>query len=77
MNTFREIEVQQVINALLPAMEADGGGLQLVAVEEDVVKVKFKGACLLCPSINLTMKHGIIKTLTEKLPWVREVIKVD
>jgi len=74
--TEQEIQVQQVLKTLLPAMEADGGGVELVSVQDDVVTVKFKGACLLCPSIGMTMKFGITKTLQAKLPWVRDVLKV-
>jgi Fe-S cluster biogenesis protein NfuA len=73
--TTKEIEVQQVLNTLLPAMEADGGGVELVCVIDDIVSVRFKGACLVCPSIGMTMKFGIIKTLQEKLPWIKEVTK--
>jgi Fe-S cluster biogenesis protein NfuA len=73
--TEREREVNQVLKTLLPAMETDGGGVELVSVVDDVVTVQFKGACLLCPSIGMTMKFGIAKTLQEKLPWVKEVIK--
>lgn len=73
----RELEVRQVLQTLLPAMEADGGGVDLVSVRDDTVAVKFKGACLLCPSIGMTMKFGIKKTLQEKLPWVKEVVKLN
>lgn len=73
----QELEVKQVLKTLLPAMEADGGGVDLVSVNDGVVSVKFKGACLLCPSIGMTMKFGITKTLQDKLPWVKEVIKIN
>lgn len=71
----KELEVKQVLKTLLPAIEADGGGIELLSVVDDVVTVQFKGACLLCPSIGMTMKLGITKTLQEKLPWIKEVIK--
>jgi Fe-S cluster biogenesis protein NfuA len=71
----KEIEVKQVLKTLLPAMEADGGGVELLSVVDDLVTVQFKGACLLCPSIGMTMKFGITKTLQDKLPWIKQVIK--
>ena len=74
--TEKEIEVKQVLKTLLPAMEADGGGVE-VSVIEDIVTVQFKGACLLCPSIGMTLKFGITKTLQDKLPWIKEVIKLN
>ena len=73
--TDQEIQVQQVLKTLLPAMEADGGGVELVSIKDNVVTVKFKGACLLCPSIGMTLKYGITKTLQDNLPWVKSVNK--
>lgn len=75
-NIEREKEVRQVLATLLPAMEADGGGVELVSVEDGTVRVRFLGACLLCPSIGLTMKFGVLRALREHLGWVEEVIKV-
>jgi Fe-S cluster biogenesis protein NfuA len=72
----KELEVQQVLNTLRPAMEADGGGVDLVSVQEEVVKLRFKGTCLVCPSINLTFRLGIVKSLQEKLPWIKSVVKL-
>ena len=69
-------EVEAVLNTLRPAMEADGGGVILVAVEEDRVDVRLKGLCLDCPSAPLTMRLGIERTLKERLPWIREVHRV-
>ena len=57
-------------------VEADGGGVILVAVEEDRVDVRLKGLCLDCPSAPLTMRLGIERTLKERLPWIREVHRV-
>lgn len=73
----QEIEVHQILETLRPAMEADGGGVDLVSVQDGIVTVKFKGACLLCPSIGLTMNLAIKKTLMESLPWVKDIIKTN
>lgn len=75
--TEQEIQVQEVLNTLIPAMETDGGGVELVSVLDGTVKVKFKGACLLCPSIGMTMKFGIAKTIQDKLPWVKSVERIN
>lgn len=58
-------------------METDGGGVELVAVEGNRVVVRLYGACLNCPSINLTMKFGIGQTLRQQLTWVDEVVRLD
>ena len=73
----QEKMVIEVLNTLTPAMEADGGGIKLVSIEGDTIYVCFVGACLVCPSISLTMKFGVIKTLQEKLPWVKDVVNVS
>ncbi|HZY38977.1 MAG TPA: NifU family protein [Mucilaginibacter sp.] len=69
----KEKQVQAILKTLLPAMEADGGGVELFSIDSDIVHVRFSGACLLCPSIGMTMKFGIEKTLKEKLPWIKKV----
>jgi Fe-S cluster biogenesis protein NfuA len=68
--------VQAVLNTLRPAMEADGGGVELIAVECGRVDVQLKGMCLDCPSAGLTLRLGIERTLKEQLPWVIEVRRV-
>jgi Fe-S cluster biogenesis protein NfuA len=70
-----EIQVLQILDSLRPAMEADGGGVELISVQDGVVKIKFKGACLVCPSINMTLKLGIEKALKEKFTWIKIVNK--
>ena len=58
-------------------MEADGGGVILVAIEGGRIDVRLKGMCLDCPSAPLTMKFGIERTLKQRLPWVEEVRRID
>lgn len=70
-------QVQTVLKELLPAMQADGGGVELTAVVDDVVTVRLIGTCVRCPSKNLTLKHGIERTLREKLPWIKSVERTE
>jgi len=69
-------QVTEVLRCLQPAMQADGGSVELVSVEDGVVSVRLKGTCLACPSSNLTMKLGIEKTLKARIPWVKEVVRI-
>ena len=69
-------QVTEVLRCLQPAMQADGGGVELVSIYDGVVSVRLKGTCLACPSSNLTMKLGIERTLKEKIAWVKEVVRV-
>jgi Fe-S cluster biogenesis protein NfuA len=70
--------VQGVINLIRPAVQADGGDIELVDVVPDgVVQVRFHGACHGCPSSNLTLHMGIERNLREKVPEVTRVVAVS
>lgn len=70
-------KVQEVLELVRPALQADGGDVELVDVAEDgVVSVRLKGACGSCPMSTMTLKMGIEKTLKEKIPGVKSVIQV-
>ncbi|PKN59553.1 MAG: hypothetical protein CVU53_07615 [Deltaproteobacteria bacterium HGW-Deltaproteobacteria-11] len=70
-------EVKKVLEMIRPALQADGGDVEFVEMTEDgVVKVILKGACGSCPMATVTLKNGIEKTLKEKVPGVKEVIRV-
>lgn len=70
-------EVKKVLDTIRPALQADGGNVELVEVTEDgTVKVKLTGACGHCPMSTMTLKMGIEKTLMEKIPGVKEVVQV-
>ncbi len=70
-------EVKKVLDMIRPALQADGGDVELVEVSDDgVVKVKLVGACGHCPMSTMTLKMGIERTLKEKVPGVKEVVAV-
>ena len=68
--------VEAVLEEIRPALQADGGDVELVDVTEGVVKVSLKGACSGCPMSTMTLKQGIERLLKERLPEVKEVIAV-
>jgi Fe-S cluster biogenesis protein NfuA len=60
-----------------PALQADGGDVELVEVTEDgIVKVRLKGACGSCPMSTMTLKMGIERAMKEQIPGVKEVTQV-
>jgi len=70
-------KVQTVLNLIRPAVQADGGDIELVDVTLDgVVQIRFHGACHGCPSSTMTLQHGIERNLREKVPEVTQVIPV-
>ncbi|MBN1165191.1 MAG: NifU family protein [Candidatus Krumholzibacteriota bacterium] len=66
-------KVEKVLEEIRPNLQADGGDLELVAVEDGVVKVKLKGACAGCPMSQMTLTFGIEKVLKERIPEVTRV----
>ena len=70
-------EVRQALEFIRPALQADGGDVQLIGVtEEGVVQVKLTGACGHCPMSTQTLKFGIERTLKQKVPSVTAVVAV-
>ncbi len=70
-------EVEKVLAMVRPALQADGGDVELVGIsEEGVVSVRLKGACGSCPMSTMTLKMGIEKTLKDKIPAVKSVVQV-
>jgi len=69
-------KVEAVIERIRPALQADGGNVELVGIEDGVVKVKLTGACGSCPMSTLTLKMGIERVIREELPEIKEVVAV-
>ena len=68
--------VVEVLNELLPYIEADGGSLQYVETEDNYVKVRLGGACETCAMSVMTLKQGIEKKLMMEIPDIKGVIQV-
>ena len=70
-------QVQEVLELIRPALQADGGDVELVDVTDDgIVSVRLTGACGSCPMSTMTLKMGIERTLKERIPSVQEVVQV-
>jgi Fe-S cluster biogenesis protein NfuA len=70
--------VRGVIELIRPAVQADGGDIELVDVAPDgVVQIRFHGACHGCPSSKMTLQYGIERNLRDKVPEVTRVIPVN
>ena len=68
-------EVEEQLNEIRPALQADGGDIELVDVDEEtgVVKVKLVGACAGCPMSQMTLQMGVERVLKNKVPGVTSV----
>jgi Fe-S cluster biogenesis protein NfuA len=69
-------KVEEALNKVRPALQADGGDVELVEVEDGVVKVRLTGACGGCPMSQMTLKMGIERHLKNEIPEIKEVIAV-
>lgn len=69
-------EVLDVLDKLRPFLQRDGGDVELVDVEDGIVKLKLVGACGSCPSSTITLKAGIERALVEEVEGIQEVVQV-
>jgi Fe-S cluster biogenesis protein NfuA len=67
-------KIEQALNKIRPALQADGGDVELVSVGPDgTIKVRLKGACGGCPMSQMTLKMGIERILKKEVPEVKAV----
>ncbi len=69
-------KVEAALAQIRPSLQADGGDVELVDVNDGVVSLKLTGACDGCPMAAMTLKMGIERILTEQVPEVKEVVAV-
>jgi len=69
-------KVEKALEEIRPSLQADGGDIQLIDIEEGVVKVRLSGTCSGCPMSSMTMKFGVETAIKEMVPEVKEVITV-
>jgi len=69
-------KVEAALEQIRPALLADGGDVELVDVNDGVVKLRLRGACGGCPMATITLRHGIEQVLKEQVPEVKEVIAI-
>jgi Fe-S cluster biogenesis protein NfuA len=66
-------DIEAALEKIRPALQADGGDVELVDVTDGVVKVRLTGACGTCPMATMTLKSGVERILKEEVPEVKEV----
>ena len=69
--------VNAVLQRIRPAIQDDGGDLELVEITQDnVLRIRLLGACVGCPSSHMTLHHGIERCVKEKVPEITAVEQV-
>lgn len=66
-------KVEAAIDKIRPMLQADGGDVELVSVEDGIVKVRLQGACAGCPMSQMTLKNGIERVLKQQIPEIKSV----
>ena len=66
--------VEEALGGIRPALQLDGGDVELVDVVDAVVQVRLRGACSGCPMAGATLSNGIERMLKEKIP---EILRVE
>ncbi len=71
-------KVEEALNKVRPSLQADGGDVELIDVDDadGVVKVRLQGSCAGCPMSQMTLKMGIEKILKQNVPEVSRVESV-
>lgn len=69
----KEIAVKKVIDKVRPFLQADGGDVEFVRLEDDIVYVSVHGACLGCSSLDETLKGGVELLILDEVEGIKEV----
>ncbi len=69
-------KVEAVLGKIRPNLVADGGDIELVDIEDGVVKVRLQGACAGCPGATMTLKMYVEAALKREVPEVKSVVAV-
>jgi len=69
-------KIETALDRIRPALQADGGDVELVDVRDGVVSLRLTGACKGCPMATMTLRNGIERILREQVPEVEAVVAV-
>ena len=72
----QEKKILEIIDSIRPFLIGEGGDLEFVKYENNIVYIKLTGACANCSMIDFTLKDGIESTIMEEVPEVKEVVNV-
>jgi len=75
--SIQETTIEEALESMRPFLRKDGGDVELVSYQDNVVKLKLLGACSTCTISHLTMKAGLEETIKKMLPEVKEVMAVE
>lgn len=77
MKNETELQIIQLIDKMRPFLISDGGNIEYVKYEDNIVYVRLAGACKDCALIDVTLKDGIEEMIVNEIPEVKEVVALD
>lgn len=72
-----EEKIKEIIDKLRPFLISDGGNIEFVKYEDNIVYIKMLGACAGCSLIDYTLKDGIFMAIKEEVPEVKDVVNLS
>lgn len=73
----KEIKIQEIIDKLRPFLINDGGNIEFIKYENNIVYIKMMGACANCHMLDLTLRDGIAAAIMNEIPDVEDVINLN
>ncbi len=72
-----EKRVQKALEEIRPQIQADGGDIEFVSVENKTLQVRLRGACAGCPMAAMTLKQGVETLVKQRVPEISKVEAVE
>ena len=72
-----ELKIKMLIDKIRPFLISDGGNLEFVKYEDNIVYVRLLGACSNCSMMDITLKDGVEELIINEIPEVEEVRRID
>jgi len=69
--------IEKALTEIRPFLQADGGDISLVSIDNNIVKVQLQGACISCSVNQMTLKNGVEATIKKYAPQIQEVISIE
>ena len=70
------LNVEKALDEIRPFLKSDGGDVTLISIEENIVSIRFEGACTSCSVNQMTLKSGIEMTVKKYAPQIEKVIHI-
>ena len=70
-------EIEKALDEIRPFLQSDGGNIEFVSLENDIVKVRLLGNCIGCSVNQMTLKNGVEMTIKKYVPTIKEVVSIE